>query len=189
MCTALEEVARKARGEDALQHTFMGAVITEIRRIVASNAAQAPGFVPSRAKPMLGLWPPEQTQDIISSLPLPQRTVVVGQAAISKLRSSLVTMHKITMQHVFKIWSIRKRQHPHASTAPHQHRQRRLRGTRISSDHSPFALHTSASHTSSPIGSPVSSVSSVHTDLEYEDDDDTAPVHDLLHMHPVEGVG
>src|SRR6476659_8284942 len=190
MFTALEEVARKARGEDALQHTFMGAVITEIRRIVATNAAQAPGFVPSRAKPMLGLWPPEQIQDIMHSLPDPQRTYVLGQAAISKLRSSLVTIHKITMQHVFKAWSIRKRRHPHASTAPHQHRQRRLQGTRAPSHHSlPYALHAHASHTSSPMGSPVSSVSSVCTDLDYEDDDDTAPIHDFLHAHPVEGVG
>src|SRR6476619_1736032 len=145
MFTAIDAVARKARDEDALQHTFIDAVITEIKRTVDSNAAQAPGFVPSRAKPLLGLWPPEQIQDIMRSLPLPQRTSALGQAVISKLRSSLVTIHKITTQHVFKIWSIRKRRHPHASTAPHQHRQRRLRGTRtLSGIH--HRLHSTQTH-------------------------------------------
>src|SRR6476659_11203640 len=64
MFTAIEEVARKARDEDTLQHIFIQAVITEIKCTVDSNAAQAPSFVPSRAKPMLsfiptlGLWLP-----------------------------------------------------------------------------------------------------------------------------------
>ena len=188
MFTAVEEVRRKARSEDKVQHTFITAVIAEIRRTVTSNAAQAPGFVPSRAKPLLGLWPPEQIQRIMHSLP--QGTSVMGQAVISKLRSSLVTLHKITMQHVVKAWSIRKRRHPHASTAPHQHRQRRSQGSHtLSRTTPPPALRTNILHTTSPMGSPVSSVSSVHTELDYEDEDDTAPIHDLLHMHPTEGVG
>lgn len=39
------------------------------------------------------------------------------------------------------------------------------------------------------MGLPVFSVSLVHTKLDYEDEDDTVPIHDLLCMHPTEGVG
>src|SRR6476619_6896762 len=93
MFTSIDTLAAD-NAEDDTVHTFITLVTHELRQFVATHTTPPPGHIPSRSKPLLALWAPTQIQSIVHSLPHP--TSMLPAAAITKLGSALVKIHKIT---------------------------------------------------------------------------------------------
>lgn len=204
MFTSIDTLAAD-NAEDETVHRFITLVSHELRQFVATHTTPPPNHIPSRSKPLLALWAPTQIQSIVHSLPHP--TSMLPAVAITKLRSALVRIHKITSKSALATWRARRsRSGPpqrasirngasSASTLPtaitltsHTHHHSpaslNLRTSRTCTSHAP--MHTLSipdprQSMLSPTSSPISSISSEASEMNDEEEEDAPPIHDTIH--------